>query len=229
MAAVHLEFIPPYEEGMETLHIEEAPDSTGPFTEVQTFPAGTYPEYISHVDVTNATNVLDWFRIRWEDTNGNFTPPSAPIKGGTTTLVAQVMDRVILRDPSVNPVIAGQEAEATISEYFGVDDPYSVDPAEGNPRVLSGLTLLALARSYVLRLTQSSTTGQKWTAGLVSMDAGSSQATQSWVAVDRMIDLANKELGRGYSRVMLMKEITVAGGLSQLKSVDVSRAIIELA
>lgn len=229
MAAVHLEFLPPQDDDITTLHVEESTLIGGPFTEVQTFPAGTYPDYITDVDVTAASNPLDYFRIRWQTTAGNFTPYSSPIKGGTTTLVAQIMDRVILRDPAVNPLIAGQEAEAVVSEYFHVDDPYSVDPAEGTPRVLSGLTLFALARSYTIRLIEKTQTGQKWTAGLVSMDAGSSSSTQSWAAIDKLIELANKELGTGYSRILLMEEISVAGGLRQLKSFDVSRAIIELA
>lgn len=227
MAAVHLEFLPPADEGIVTLHVEEAPSSSGVFSEVQTFPAGTYPNYIREADVTNAASATDWFRIRWEDESGNFTPYSSPIEGGTQTVVAQVMDRVILRDPAVNPLVAGQEAEAAVQDYFGVNDPYSVDPAEATPKVLSGLTLLTLARAYTLRLITGGTQ-QKWTAGLVSMDQGST-ASQSWDAIDRMIDLANKELGRNYSRILLMEEISVAGGLRQLKSFDVSRALIELA
>lgn len=228
MAVVELQFLPPDTDDIVTLHVEEAPAPGGPFTEVQTFPAGTYPNYIRSAEVTAATSASDWFRIRWEDTAGNFTPYSAPIQGGTTTVVAQVMDRVILRDPQVNPLIAGQEAEATISTYFHVDDPYSVDPATVNPKILSGLTLLTLARVYTLRLIERAQTGQKWTAGLVSMDSGTS-STQSWTAVDKMIELANKELGTGYSRILLMDQISVAGGLRQLKSYDVSRALIELA
>jgi hypothetical protein len=228
MAAVYLEFLPPAEENISELHVEEAPAVDGPFSEVQSFPAGAYPNYIRSVDVTNATNPLDWFRVRWEDAAGNFTDYSSPIKGGTTTIVAQVADRVILRDSSVNPLIAGQEAEAAVQEYFGVADPYTIDPAEGTPKVLSGLTLLTLARAYTLRLIQRAETGQKWAAGLVSMDSGTA-SNQSWSAIDKMIELANRELGRNYSRVLLMNELSVAGGLRQLKSYDVSRAIIELA
>lgn len=228
MAAVHLEFLPPSDEGMVTLHVEEAPTPTGTFTDIQDFPAGTYPDYIREVDVTGATSATDWFRIRWQDGNGNYTPYSAPIQGGTTTIVAQVMDRVILRDPAVNPLIAGQEAEATVAEYFGVTDPYSVDPTKATPKILSGLTLLALARAYTLRLIQTTITGQKWAAGLVSMDAGTI-STGGWTAIDKMIELANKELGRNYSRILLLEEVSVAGGLRQLKSLDVSRAMIELA
>lgn len=227
MAAVHLEFLPPASDDIVTLHVEEAPAIDGVYNEVQSFSAGTYPNYITEADVTAATNPLDWFRIRWEDANGGFTDYSSPIQGGTTTLVAQIMDRVILRDPNVNKLVAGQEAEASVSEYFGVDDPYSVDPAEGTPKVLSGLTLLTLARAYTLRLITGGTVS-KWAAGLVSMDQGST-ATQSWDAIDRMIALANKELGRNWSRVLLMEELSVAGGFKQLKSFDVSRAIIELA
>jgi hypothetical protein len=60
------------------------------------------------------------------------------------------------------------------------------------------------------------------------MDSGTA-SNQSWSAIDKMIELANRELGRNYSRVLLMNELSVAGGLRQLKSYDVSRAIIELA
>lgn len=226
--AVELKFLPPVDEGMVSLEVEEASSPTGPFTLIQEFPAGTYPTYIDRALVTNALNPLDWFRIRWLDGSGNSTPYSAPILGGTTTIVAKVMDRVILRDPSVNEIVAGQEAEAAVAEYFSVDDPYSVDPARATPRILSGLTMFALARALTLRLIQTTVTGQKWTAGLVSMDAGS-MSTQSWSAIDKLIELANKELGRNYSRVLLMNEITTGGGYRQLKSFDVSRALIELA
>jgi hypothetical protein len=228
MANVQLQFLPPSTDDIVMLHVEEATSPAGPFGEIQTFPAGTYPDYITDAEVTNATNALDWFRIRWEDSSGNFTPYSAPMQGGTTTVVAQVMQRVILRDPAVNTLVAGQEAEATVSEYFGVDDPYMVDPAEATPKILSGLTLLALARAYTLRLIQTTVTGQKWTAGLVSMDAGSI-STGGWTAIDRMIELANKELGRNYSRILLMNEITTGGGYRQLKSYDASRTLIEIA
>lgn len=228
MAAVHLEFQPPDTDDIATLHVEEAPAATGTFAEVQTFPAGTFPNYIHEVDVTAATSATDWFRIRWETTAGGFTEYSNPIQGGTTTIVAKVTDRVLLRDPTVNAIIAGQEAEAAVAEYFNVDDPYSIDVAKATPKVLSGLTLLALARSYTLRLITSSGHANKWTAGLISMDTGTT-TSQSWDSVDRMIELANRELGRNYSRVLLMKEIEVAGGLRQLKSLDVSRALIEIA
>lgn len=229
MAAVHLEFLPPGDDNVASLHVEESASQGGSYTEVQSFPAGTYPNYIREADVTNATSASDWFRIRWEDTNGNFTPYSDPILGGTITIVGQVMDRVILRDPSVNPLIAGQEAEAAVAQYFGVDDPYAINPAEGTPRTLSGLTLLTLARVYMAQMIQRmASTGQKWAAGLVSMDSGTA-STQTFAAIDKMIELANNELGRNFSRVLLMEEISVAGGLRQLKSFDVSRALIELA
>lgn len=226
MAAVELQFLPPSDDNVITLHVEEAPAPGGTYGEIQTFPAGTYPDYITRADVTNATNAADWFRIRWEDAVGNFTPYSAPIQGGTTTVVAQVMDRVLLRDPGVNPLIVGQESEASVAEYFGTPDPYSVDPSLATPKILSGLTLMTLARVYINRLVVA-TQAKKWSAGLVSMDV--SNSAQSWDAVNKMIELANRELDRNYSVVLLLDEISVAGGLKQLKSYDVSRALIELA
>lgn len=225
--AVELQFLPPETEDIVTLHVEESISSAGPFSEVQTFPAGTYPNYIDIAVVTNAASPADWFRIRWEDETGNFTPYSSPIQGGTTTIVAQVMDRVILRDPAVNHLIAGQESEASVSWFYGVDDPYSVDPSEASPRILSGLTILTLARIYTGQLITQSTSG-KWAAGLVSMDNSVSSAS-AWKNIENMIDLANRELGRNVSVVAVIKEIEVAGGMRQLKSFDVSRALIELA
>jgi hypothetical protein len=227
MAGVELQFLPPDEDDMVTLHVEEAPASTGTFAEIQTFPAGTYPDYIREADVTNATSSTHWFRIRWQDDVGNYTPYSAPIQGGTTTIVAQVMDRVLLRDPSIDPLVAGQEAEAVICMYFGVEDPYSVDPSLATPRILSGLTMLTMARCYIIKLISSGTT-TKWQAGLVSMDQ-SSTTKQAWEAIERMFAYANRELDMNYSAILQLKEIETGGGLKQLKVYDVSRLMIELA
>ena len=132
--AVELQFLPPETDDIATLHVEEAPTQLGTFTEVQTFPAGTSPDYITECVVTNATNPLDWFRIRWEDSSGGFTEYSDPVQGGTTTVVAKVMNRVILRDPAVNERVAGEEAEASVSEYFNLDDPYDADPSLANDK-----------------------------------------------------------------------------------------------
>lgn len=225
--AVELQFLPPETEDIVTLHVEESSSQTGPFSEVQTFPAGPYPNYIHEAVVTNAANPTDWFRIRWEDGTGNFTPYSAPIQGGTTTIVAQVMDRVILRDPGVDALIAGQESEASVCWFYGADNPYDVDPTKANPRTLSGLTILTLARVYISRLITQSVSG-KWQAGLVSMDSSASN-NNAWKNIQNMIDLANRELGMNVSAVLLLNEITVGGGYKQLKSFDVSRALIELA
>jgi hypothetical protein len=225
--AVELQFLPPETDDIVTLHVEESPTKTGVFSQVQTFPAGTSPDYITEAVVTNALNTNDWFRIRWEDSSGGFTEYSDPVQGGTTTLVAKIMNRVILRDPGVNERIAGEESEATVSWYYNVDDPYSVDPIIANPKTLSGLTLLTLARVYIGRLITQSTTG-KWSSGLVSMDSSAS-ASSAWKNIQGMIELANRELGRNVSAVMLLEEVSVAGGFKQLKSFDVSRAMIELA
>ena len=227
MASVELQFLPPDSEDIVTLHVEEAPAMGGPFTQVQTFPAGTYPNYIYTAVVDNAVSATDWFRIRWQDSAGGYTPYSDPVQGGTTTIVSQVMDRVILRDPSLDPLVVGQEAEAAVCWYFGVDDPYSVDPSQATPQILSGLTMLTLARCYVINLISQGTT-TKWQAGLVSMDQSSS-TKQAWDAIEKMILFANRELGRNYSAVLMLEEIAVGGGYKQLKVYDVSRLMIELA
>jgi len=227
MASVELQFLPPDTEDITTLHVEESSAQGGPFVEIQTFPAGTYPDYITSAVVNNATSAQDWFRIRWQDAAGGYTPYSDPVQGGTTTVVSQVVDRVILRDPAIDTLVAYQEAEAVVAWYFGVADPYDVDPSQATPQILSGLTMMTLARCYVINLISSGTT-VKWQAGLVSMDHSSS-TKQAWDAIERMIDFANRELGRNYSAVLMLEEITVGGQYKQLKSWDVSRLLVEIA
>lgn len=227
MAGVELQFLPPDEDDIVMLHVEESSAQGGPFAEIQTFPAGMYPDYIRDADVTNATSSTDWFRIRWQDDSGNYTPYSDPVQGGTTTVVAQVMDRVILRDTDVVPLIAGQESEAAVAWYYGEPNPYDVDPSLATPQILSGLTMLTLARIYTINLLTAAGMQQKWQAGLVSMDVTIQPA--SWAAIDKLIALANRQLGRNYSTVLVLAEVQVAHGYKQLVAYDASRALIELA
>jgi hypothetical protein len=62
------------------------------------------------------------------------------------------------------------------------------------------------------------------------MDTGSSASakTSPWDNIEKLLEIANKELGRNYSTVLLMQEIAVADGYMSLKGVDLSRSTIEI-
>lgn len=226
MASVPLKFIPPDEPGWTTLHIYEATTSLGPFTEIENVPSGD-PNYITRWTTDKATAVDNWFQINWSDSKDAFTETSQSVKGGTETLVGEIVQRILLRDSTINENIAAQEAAAAISDYFRVDDPYTIDPASVNPKILQGLTLLAMAWGYTVTQATSGSV-QKFTAGLVSLDTGTS-STKSSANIDQLIKLANKLLGRNYSLIMRLKEISVAGGYRPLLvTADLSRTMIEI-
>src|SRR5437588_11315146 len=132
MASIPLTFIPPTEPDITTLHIWESDAPDGDFYEIDSTPVGTYPDYIDRYVTTRANSVLDWFAIQWEDSEGALSALSAPIKGGTTTLIGEIIERVKLRAPNLNETIIVQEAEATVSYVFRVDDPYTVDLIDVN-------------------------------------------------------------------------------------------------
>lgn len=225
MVSVPLNFLPPQDENIVALRIHEAPTVGGPFLQIErTLAVGAYPDYIDHYTTDQATSVTDWFAIQWEDSKGALSALSVPVQGGTETLVHKITERVLLRDGTVNETVASQEAEAVIEDYFQAD-PYSIDPTTVSYTVLSGLVLLTLARSYLMVLYASSS-GKKFTAGLISLDT-TTAAKRSLTDIEKFINAANTALGRTYSAVLLMKEIEVGGGLRQLVDVDESRLIIE--
>lgn len=233
MEKVLLDFLPPTENNIAALHIWEgtAPDAV--FTEIErTTAVGTYPSYITRYTTAKAASKTDWFAIQWEDSNGLLSEISSPIQGGTTTLVQTLVDRVALRDPSLNENVVAQEAEAAISSFFGVLDPYGIDPTSVSPATLSGLTLLVLARTYLFTSVSATTSNvQKFTAGLVSIDAGSSSSSSGGGLknLQEIMDLANRMLGRNYSIIGVLAELPVADGVKQIVAADLSRTIIEVA
>lgn len=227
MASVRLDFVRPEIQGLVKLHIYEAAVKEGPFDSIEEVAAiGAYPNYISYYTTNLAASADDWFTIAWEDDKGALTPMSVPVQGGTTSVIAQLVNRMLLRDPSLNETIAAQEAEAAVSWYFNVADPYTIDPATITARVMSGLTNLALARSYMTRAITSSQ-ANKWSAGIVSMDTSTGQQVTAQT-VKQLLDLAAQDLGKSLSYVLLLKEISVAGGFKRVTGVDLTRSILEI-
>lgn len=224
MASVPLRFVPPNDTAdLTTLHIFEAPASTGPWVEIDTVTAiGTQGSYIDHYTTDLASSETDWFMIQWEDSKGGKSEPSAAIQGGTTTLVSEIVSRVSLRDANVSEEVAAQEAEAAIESIFGTT---AIDPATVTRQELSGLTLLTLARCYLM-VVYAFQHAQKFSSGLISVDTGVKSA-RTLDDIQKLINAANTLLGRNYSAILLMEEVTVADGVKQLVDVDVSRLIVE--
>lgn len=226
--SVHLDFIAPNQiPDLTKLHILEGPSKDGPFNEIEIVNGvGAQGAYLSSYTTELATNKTDWFVIQWEDAKGAVTPLSAAVQGGTQSLVAEIVSRMLLREPTLDEAIALQEAEAAVSDYYNTIDPYSIDPSTVSPRIKSGLTNYALARSYITKaITQADR--KQWVAGLVSLNTASGSAITPDV-VKALLDLANRDLGRSMSFKLVLKEIEVAGGFTQIVAQDISRSIIEV-
>lgn len=207
MAKVRLDFAPPSEPDMAKLHIYEAGLKTGPFNEIEVVTAiGAYPDYFSYYMTSNAVSTTDWFTIAWETTGGIIGDQSAPIKGGTTTLVHQIVSRVLERDSSLDEAVVTQEAEGAIQMVLGDNvDPYD-SALSVNYRKLNGFVYLVLARSYTVRaISTSSGSIESATLGLVSFKSAS--GAKQTVDVQSLIDIANKELGIGTSFVLQLESI----------------------
>jgi hypothetical protein len=224
MASVRLNFVRPDDEGLAKLLIYESTTQTGSYSLIETVTdIGEWPDYITYYTTNLATDPNDWFVIEWEDDKGARSPRSNPIKGNTTTTVGEITKRVLLRDPSLEEGIAAQEAEISVSDYFRVDDPYTIDPTVVTYKEWGGLTYLTLARIYISEvLVGSSVSG--YTAGIVAQQQGNSQ--KSLDDIKRLIEEGNKLLNRNFSLVMQLEP--VAFGTSIGAEVDQSRLLVEL-
>lgn len=208
MASVPLDFLPPIEDNVVELRIFESPTSTGTFSEIERVTSvGTYPNYISRYTTALALAVDDWFAIQWVDDKGAVGPMSNPIKGGTTSLVSQIIQRVRERDSSLDENVVAQEAEGVIQWVLGDNvDPYDPDLSVSY-RQLNGMTYLVMARAYTVQaVTTSGGAIDSATMGLVSFK--NSSGSTSKIDVGSLIDLANRELGIATSFVLQLEEIS---------------------
>jgi hypothetical protein len=229
--SVRLDFTPPSIQNIETLFVEEAPASGGPFHVIDTTTAvGTYPGYISYYTTQSATDVNYWFRIRWETSDGVFTPYSEALQGGTKTLVQEIVDRVMLRNPSLNEIIVTQEAQAVVSQIFGTQDPNSVAVGDATYVEIRGMTNLTLARSLVATTLAAGGSVSGYTAGLVSLKGGTT-STDPTKAIEALIAMAAEDLplvGK-YSIILLLSDVesNYCGQREQLHGVDLTRTIVD--
>lgn len=229
-ASVFLNFTPPDREDLVKLYIYESDDSDGPWTLIETVvpPAlGTYPDYISHYTTNLAGSNLHWFSIQWEDSKGAKTQQSNAIQGGTSTLVGEIVDRVMARDNSLDEQVVLAEAEALIERYFGTD-PYTVDPSTVGYATKNSLAKMVQAKSMYSFLVTSTGSSSSWAAGLVSMKSSTTEVTTSLEIIKSLLAEAARELGLQVSVVAQMTGLEIAGGFSQIVSADISRLLIEV-
>ena len=225
--SVRLDFTPPSLTDVTKLHIEESQQKTGPFGEIDvTTAVGTYPNYISFYTTQNATDFNYWFRIRWETTTGVFTPFSEALQGGTKTLVQEIVDRVMLRNPSLNEIIVTQEAQAVIADYFHTDDPNSLASDAATPVEIRGLTNMTLARSLVATYLAAGGTVSKFTAGLVSLQTGATTADPT-KAIEALIKAASEDLNLNYSVILLLADVNSSMCRPNRVAVDLTRTTID--
>jgi len=228
MASVFLNFTPPDREDLTKLRIFEATDAAGPWNEIEVVTdIGSYPNYISSYTTNLATSAVNWFSIQWEDAKGAQTDQSNAIQGGTETLVGEIVDRVLVRDNTLDEQVVLAETEALLERYFR-QDPYTVDPASVGYATKNSLAKMVQAKSMYSKVISSSSSSDSWTAGLVSMKASSGSATQTLEIIDNLMAEAARELGVGVSIVAQMMEIPIAGGMSRIVSADISRLLIEV-
>ena len=227
MASVTLDFVPPIDPDIVALRIYEAVAAEGPFNEIErTTSVGTAPNYITRYTTTQATDVQNWFTIAWENADAVISPMSQPIQGGTESLVSEVAQRVMQRDPSISEAIAVQEAEATVEMIVG-GDPYATD-VELTYNQLAGATYLTLARIYMFTSATTQTSTEDYTAGIVSEKSGSSSSTGGGRnAIADLLRMASASLGLGGSRVAQMAELpSPCNSNGKLWEVDQSRLLM---
>lgn len=212
MAIIQLDFVPPHTPGWAKLRIFEASEKTGPFVQIEEITSvGTYPNYITRYTTDQAASKTNWFQIEWESVEGATTDRSVPVKGGDLSLVAIIMDRVMLRDPSLDEEIVKQSVEFAIEAALS-QNPYDAS-SEQTYRVLEGLTLLSLARASISSLATTST-DESYTAGLVSQRSGSGKTTSADL-IKQLLAEANNLLGIATSIVMLLEDVDPTGMGSQ--------------
>lgn len=229
MASVFLNWTPPDREELVKLYIYEAAAAGGPWTLIETLTEiGDYPNYISDYTTTLAQDAIHWFSIQWEDAKGAKTTQSNPIQGGTSTYVGEIVDRVHVRDASLDEQVVLQETEAIVEQFFN-KDPYTV-PANATGYAVKNSIAKAVHAKCLYAVVLTTTTGgaSSWTAGLVSMKSSTDSTKQTLANVELMLKEASRELGMGVSVVAQMVGIEIAGGLSQIVSADISRLLIEV-
>lgn len=206
MASVPLSFAPPTEPDIANLHIFESDNALTGFVEIDIVTAGIFPDYITRYTTHLASRADNWFAIAWENTEQVLSPLSAPIKGGTTTLIGELVDRVLLRSPDQDENVVLQEAEATISFVYKVPDPYTIDISTVNRLWLTELTNLTLVAAQYVYVANLASSGVEYTVGMVSQGVVKGDAGAVLDALERLERRALRRLGIGGSLIGKIQE-----------------------
>jgi len=229
MANVRLDFSAPNLPDLAKLHIYEGTTPTGVFSEIEEVAdIGDYPDYISYYTTQNAASVDNWFAIEWEVTGGAFLGLSQAVPGNAQTLVGKIVERVMLRDPSLDELIVTQEAETAVSMYFNTNTPLSVLASDTSLQILAGLVLLTIVMSS-LTLVVAQGSSEDYTAGLVSQKSGTNMLQANRAAMEALLKRANELLGLNYTLVMLLEDIDPTGtGARSSIEWDQSRLLVTI-
>lgn len=236
---VPLRFTPPESDDIALLHIWEGSTPTGPFLEIDVTSAGIYPDYIREYVTTQAVMLSDWFAIQWEDNAGVRGNLSAPMQGGTTSLIGELVERVLLRSPDLDENLILQEAEATVSYIYNTPDPYSIDIDTVNRLWLTELANLAyVSASYVTFIDIGANT-ISYSAGMLSESSGAN-IKDTLDSLERLEKRALKRLGiggsiiasihersRGVFEISEERSIISATRLLSLKAIVTNRLLIQ--
>lgn len=222
MATVRLDFVPPVDPDIVSLKIYESATKGGVFNEIEEVTViGQYPNYLSTYTTTQATQIDYWFAIDWFDNKGGHLGLSDPIQGNADLLLAEIVNRVMVRDITINENIIYDEAQAVLEMFLPVgtdieDAPLSMATYQER----SGLTMLTMARCYIFAISEGE---EEYTVGLVSQKLKNSRSLD---LINNLLKKAEADLGISYSAILQMAEVPV--GLNADATVDLSRLLIEL-
>jgi hypothetical protein len=228
MASVALDFLPPTNPDIVSLSIFEGTSKDGEFTLIETVTEiGEYPGYLTRYTTDQAISTADWFRIQWVDNKGAATDFSGAVQGGTFLLVSKLIDRVMLRDATLDENLVAQVCEWVVSRFFVTETPYDAAIVATYAQ-LEGLTLLSLARAQLHSLAQTQT-DESYTAGLVSQKSGVGSLASKKVLISTLVSEANALLGINCSIVLLLEDIDPTGTNNASSiNVDISRLLIDI-
>ena len=132
---------------------------------------------------------------------------------------------MILRNPSLNEIIVTQEAQAVVSQVFSTQDPNSMQVEDATYVQLRGMVNMTLARSLIATFLASGGSVAKYTAGLVSLQSGTT-GTDPTKAIEALLASANNDLNLNYSVILLMSEID-CGVKQERIAIDLTRTTID--
>lgn len=200
MFTIPIKFVQPQEPDLVKLHIYEGSDPGGLFYEIDSSSdIGEFPEYIDEFTTTQARDPMDWFAIQWEDNKGAKTELSAPLQGGSKTLIGEIVERVLLRSSELNQALVTEEAESLL-EWWKSADPYTLNLDDYTYTQITALADLTMVNTFYALLAERAGSTTDYRAGMIS-ESYSGYPVQSDSSLRNLELRALKRLGIGGSRI----------------------------